>query len=393
MPRDGSDVMSKVAGTTAVPNAIIESGKYNATIDDIIQDLNTARPISAGGTGSTTKIGAANALEVISFGAAQTLTTIQKDQALGNLGISADVVLTTGAQDLSGKVFVDASDVSKKLAFTLSGISTATTRTVTWPDASGTVMLTTQYAVLTELQTLGVGSDGEYLKNTGGALDWAAIPSTATSKRIYTSSDTWSKPTGLVKIVVTVIGAGGGGGGAANASSGNYHYGGPGAGGGIAVSEVVAASLGSTETVTIGAGGTAGSTGGGDGGTGGTTSFGAHAVATGGAGGDGENAGTGTSATRNTEVAAGVGTTGNIYVGYGSKGNSEGALYSGIRYGGASAISFGLRQTNTTTSDTAANSPANTGTGGIGGCNIGNTGGRVGGVGGSGLVIVEEYFA
>ncbi len=62
MPRNGSGVMSKPAGTTAVPNTPIESAKYNATIDDIIQDLNDARPIVAGGTGATTAASARTGL-------------------------------------------------------------------------------------------------------------------------------------------------------------------------------------------------------------------------------------------------------------------------------------------------------------------------------------------
>lgn len=54
MPRNGSGVYSKPAGTTAVPNTTIESAKFNQVIDDIAQDLNFPRPISAGGTGSET---------------------------------------------------------------------------------------------------------------------------------------------------------------------------------------------------------------------------------------------------------------------------------------------------------------------------------------------------
>jgi hypothetical protein len=54
MPRNGSGVYSKPAGTTAVANTTIESAKYNQTIDDIVDDLNTDRPIVAGGTGAST---------------------------------------------------------------------------------------------------------------------------------------------------------------------------------------------------------------------------------------------------------------------------------------------------------------------------------------------------
>lgn len=64
MPRNGSGVYSKPAGTTFVPNTVIESSKVNALADDIAADLNTARPIVAGGTGATSVTAAQTALSV-----------------------------------------------------------------------------------------------------------------------------------------------------------------------------------------------------------------------------------------------------------------------------------------------------------------------------------------
>lgn len=64
MPRNGSGVYSKAAGTTAVPNSVIESSKYNATIDDLVTDANTPRPIVAGGTGAGTVAGAQSNLSL-----------------------------------------------------------------------------------------------------------------------------------------------------------------------------------------------------------------------------------------------------------------------------------------------------------------------------------------
>lgn len=58
MSRDGSDVYSKPAGTTAVSGSTIESAKFNQVIDDLVNDANLARPIVAGGTGATTAEGA-----------------------------------------------------------------------------------------------------------------------------------------------------------------------------------------------------------------------------------------------------------------------------------------------------------------------------------------------
>jgi hypothetical protein len=60
--RDGSEIYSKPAGTTAVPNTPIESAKFNSVIDDIAADLNYPRPITAGGTGSTSASAARSAL-------------------------------------------------------------------------------------------------------------------------------------------------------------------------------------------------------------------------------------------------------------------------------------------------------------------------------------------
>jgi microcystin-dependent protein len=53
MPRDGSGVYTKPANTTASPNTTIESTKYNTTIDDLVTDANTDRPVVAGGTGAS----------------------------------------------------------------------------------------------------------------------------------------------------------------------------------------------------------------------------------------------------------------------------------------------------------------------------------------------------
>lgn len=57
MPRDGSGVYSKPAGIDASPNTTIESADWNAFTADVEQDLNTARPVVAGGTGSGTAVG------------------------------------------------------------------------------------------------------------------------------------------------------------------------------------------------------------------------------------------------------------------------------------------------------------------------------------------------
>ncbi len=63
MPLDGNQVASKPAGTTAVPNTVVASAPYNATVDDIYNIFNTkVQPVAGGGTGGTTAAGARDAL-------------------------------------------------------------------------------------------------------------------------------------------------------------------------------------------------------------------------------------------------------------------------------------------------------------------------------------------
>lgn len=101
----------------------------------------------------------------------------------------------------------------------------------------------------------------------------------------YSSSEIWTKPTGLVLIEVVLCGSGGGGASGSRRATGVLARGGSsGAGGGCIVYVIEEANLGATESVTIGAGGTAGSavtandTDGTTGGAGGTTTFGTTAI-------------------------------------------------------------------------------------------------------------------
>lgn len=99
-------------------------------------------------------------------------------------------------------------------------------------------------------------------------------------ERVYNRVDspaTWTKPAGLKYITVEVQAAGGGSG--SSGAGANNASGGAGAGG-YGRKLIAVATLGATETVTIGGKGTGGAAA--DGTDGGNSSFGAHVVATGG---------------------------------------------------------------------------------------------------------------
>lgn len=194
-----------------------------------------------------------------------------------------------------------------------------------------------------------------------GKIAASAIPGRiAPITRTYTAGDTWNKPPGLLYVVIEAQGAGGGGGGASGARGG-------GGGGGAYVKKFLDADdIGSSETITIGAGGIAG-TSSSNGGAGGTTSFGSLVQANGGAGG-GEDSNSSFGGAGGTASGGDL----NISGGNGQQGNS-GTTDSYIGWGGSSFFGDGF--------------PGfGYGYGGRGG-QSGN-----GAVGAAGIIVVTEYY-
>jgi hypothetical protein len=101
----------------------------------------------------------------------------------------------------------------------------------------------------------GAGDEGKVPKlNASGKLDQTFT--TSPIVRTYTTSGsphTWTKPTGLKYIIVEVQGSGANGGNASGTGSSD-NSGDGGASGGYARKLIAVASLGATETITIGAG-------------------------------------------------------------------------------------------------------------------------------------------
>ena len=247
------------------------------------------------------------------------------------------------------------------------------------------------------------GDADEVLATDGsGNLSWVAAGSgsgaTEVDRQVYTSSDTWSKPAGLLFVEVIVMGGGGGGGGVAAATAETI-FGAGGGGGGFSRKVIMAAALGSTETVTIGAAGSGGNTSGTDGTAGGNSSFGTNAVGNGGGGGGG-----GLNSTTAVEPGGtgGTGTSGDVNItgGAGWKGASNNASILGLLNtgggGGHSVLSPGAQpQQAWTVQDTAGATPAGYGGGGSGGLShqSGTGAGAAGGAGTAGIIIVTEFIA
>ena len=251
--------------------------------------------------------------------------------------------------------------------FTLSssGLTANGTLTVSNLDISGTLAGSSNYIVPNPS-----GNVGKFLTNNGSSLTWGDLSGSSgvRSMQVWTSNGTWTKPSGVKTIMVTVTGAGGGG-------SGHCESGGA---GGTAQRQIDVTNV-SSVSVTIGNPG-GGSNYSGCGGSGNTSSFGSYCSGSGGLG-----------ANCNQQHAGGYGGNGsggtlNIY---GGGGNGHGSHYSygnhtsGVSYFGGSQPSShrGSNYSHNHQSHAAWGSGGN-------GAQHANRGAR----GREGVVVVHEFY-
>lgn len=212
---------------------------------------------------------------------------------------------------------------------------------------------------------------------------------------IFTASGTFTKAsyTGLRAVKAICVGGGGGGGGTAATAGSTVAAAGGGGGGGYTEKWILAASLASSETVTVGAAGTAGSAGANDGGTGGTSSFGAFCSASGGGGGEGIGASSSSVSTAGGAGGTGTGGDLNLTGAYGGYGHS----HVNVGYaanGGDSPLGWGVggRPSGTNGGGGAVAPPADS-YGGGGGAAFASfsQSAFAGSAGSAGIVIVDVY--
>lgn len=224
--------------------------------------------------------------------------------------------------------------------------------------------------------------------NSGSSASLSGITTVNVQTFLTPGSTAYTPTPGMTYCVVQVLGGGGGGGGCAISGAGNVTAGGPGGAGAYSEGFYPAATIGTSQTVVVGAGGTAGATTPSAGGNGGASAFGTLLTAPGGTGGaDG--------VASNTYYVIGGGAGGVAGVGGYLNSPGQSGSYSFGFYPVAVSGVPGSTPYGSGSQTSTGSAAAGSGYGAGGGAGSDNNAGaaRSGAAGRGGFVIVTEYIS
>jgi hypothetical protein len=422
------DIFVVTAGSTLANTSWIETATVTAVGTDAITfaqySVALPIPVASGGTGATTASGARSNLSAAQLGTNADITSLT--------GLTGVIKAPTAIQDSNGNNYLHFTSTASAVNYievTNSATGTGPLLSSTGSDSSVPMLLgskngqfifydttstisgkiqlnnaahthftalTVATAQSTDLTLTLPAADGSaagcaLITNASAVLSFtSSAVITRVAVQVFTGSGTYTPTTGMKYCVMEAVGGGGGGGG--TATSAGSAAGGGGGGGSYAKKVSTAATVGASQTVTIGAAGTAGTAGNNAGGNGGDTSVGSICVGKGGTGGGG-NAG---AAAQSLGGAGGVAGTGDLTVVGGRGKNGGGAGITTVLVpsgeGGSSLFGQGAVAAQVSSSGNAPDSGTYGGGGSGGSCY--NGGGAVaGGAGAPGLVVITEYLS
>lgn len=235
-----------------------------------------------------------------------------------------------------------------------------------------------------------------YIKKTDtvntGWLELAQSGFNSINIQTFTSGGTYTPTTGMAYCIIEVLGGGGGSGATTTTGGAQVSAVAGGGAGGYARKVVAAATIGASQTVTIGAAGAAGTVPGGAGGNGGTSSVGAIVSATGGTGS------AGSAAANQVYAAGGAGGTGasgdiNLTGESGQPVIARDGMTTITGRGGNSLYGVGGITQSNGDAPIAGSAASGFGAGGGGGNILAVQTQLAGGAGTAGYVVITEYIA
>lgn len=354
-----------VSSITGTANQVIASAPTGAVVLSLPQNINTtATPQFANVIqGYTTTVTAAG----------NTTLTVTSNRQQFFTGSSTQTVIMPVTSTLTlGQSWIITNNSTGTVTVISSGGSTIATLTAN------------TYSTITCILTSGTT-----------AASWNATnPSSIFTINVqtFTSNGTYTPTAGMKYCKIEMVGGGGAGGGTSTAAAGTGAGAGGGGSGAYNFNFFTAATIGASQTVTIGAGGV-GATGA-VGGNGGATSVGSLLTAPGGAGGSARAAQASVViAIGGNGGVAGIGGINNFIGQTGGLGINS-AINAGSGFGGSSFFAGGGAPIGVAAGFSAGNfAQANSGAGGSGSAIYGVTGSNVaGGNGGAGIVIITEYI-
>ena len=353
----------------------------------------TATPASS--AGQTVILGTVSAPTLTNNGQGFLFNTSIGGAALQGAGSTSDVTLLNKNGGTAMSVPTGVAGVSFPGSINISGLSSGTCANSVVLNSSNQAILGSCPGSASSIQvgstTVSSGTTGYLLYNNGGTLGNENIVSVLTAgtgisitgttnatiinsgvvtvkKQVFTSTGTYTPSSGMLFALIECQGSGGAGGGA-NGNTTIVSAAAGGGSGGYSRVLVSAATVGASQTVTVGAAGVPGTAGNNPGGAGGAVSVGSLCVANGGGGGSGNG---------NSQPAAAAGGVG------GTAGTGDVAVV-----GNSGGSAYGLTTTQAGISGYGAPSYFGGGVAGVveagSACSSGNAGGNYG-AGGSGAI-------